>query len=299
MKPIQAIQLLLVAALWGFSFIFMRLTSPVLGPVMTALLRVTIGAGVLLIYALLTHKPLEWRRFGGWIALVGLLNSGLPFVLISFAELTLSASTSAILNATVSFWTVLIAVIWFGDAFTWQRFVGIVLGFLGVTTLVGWSPLEPGFNTVLSVMAMLVAAFSYGLAANLTKAKLQGAPPIDMVTGALLSSSLSLAPLAPFNPIRSAPDALVVVCLLALALACTVVAYLLFLPLVVNLGASRTSVVGLLVPVFALVWGAALLHETISFEKILSCATVLFGAMLVTGVQVKRFSRQTTLSMNV
>ncbi len=285
MKPFQAVQLLLVAALWGFSFIFMRVTSPVLGPVMTALLRVVIGGGTLLAYALVTQKRLEWRKYGFWIAVIGLLNSALPFVLISFAELTLSASMSAILNATVSFWTVLIAATWFGDAFTLRRFVGLALGTLGVTLLVGWSPLEPGLNTILSVLALLVAAFAYGLAANLTKAKLRGAPPIGMVTGALLTSSLCLAPLAPWNPIRSTPDAIVIVCLLALALACTALAYLIFLPLVVNLGASRTSVVGLLVPVFAVAWGAILLGEAISLEKVSSCAVILLRAVLVTGVQ--------------
>ncbi len=286
MKPTHAFQLILVAAIWGFSFIFIRVTSPVLGPVMTAFLRVVIGGGSLLAYALVTHQRLEWRRFGGWIALVGLLNSAIPFVLISFAELTLSASMSAILNATASFWTVLIAALWFGDVFTLRRFVGLALGILGVALLVGWSPLEPGLNTVLSVLALLAAAFSYGLAANLTKAKLQGASPLGMVTGALLTSSLCLAPLAPWNPIRVTPDATVIACLLALALVCTALAYLLFLPLVVRLGASRTSVVGLLVPIFGVAWGAILLGEAITLEKVLSCAVILIGAALVTGVQI-------------
>lgn len=96
---------------------------------MTAFLRVLIGGIALLAYSLATRQRLEWRRFGAWIALVGLLNSAIPFVLISFAELTLSASMSVILNATVSFWTVLIAAIWFGDKFTWQRFVGLCSAF--------------------------------------------------------------------------------------------------------------------------------------------------------------------------
>lgn len=189
MKPMQALQLLVVAALWGFSFIFIRVVSPELGPVMTAFLRVAVGGAALLGYALLARQRLEWRRFGGWVALVGLLNSALPFLLTAFAELTLSASLSAILNATASFWTVLIAALWFGDRLTLRRLLGITLGTLGVALLVGWSPLEPGLNTLLSVVAMLGAASSYGLAANLTKAKLQGAPPLGMVTGALLASS--------------------------------------------------------------------------------------------------------------
>jgi drug/metabolite transporter (DMT)-like permease len=298
MKPIQTLQLLLVAALWGSSFIFIRVAAPVFGPVMTAFLRVLIGGVALLAYSLATRQRLEWRRFGAWIALVGLLNSAIPFVLISFAELTLSASMSAILNATVSFWTVLIAAIWFGEKFTWQRFLGLMLGILGVTMLVGWSPLEPGLNTVLSVVALIGAALSYGLAANLTKAKLQGASPVGMVTGALLTSSVTLAPLTPFNPILVAPDAIAITCLLVLGLGCSALAYLLFLPLIVTLGATRTSIVGLLVPIFAVAWSAILLHETIMLEKVFSCAVILLGAMLVTGVQI-HMPRRTALRMGV
>lgn len=277
MKPLQTLQLLLVSALWGSSFIFIRVVSPELGPVLTAFLRVFIGGASLLAYALLTRQGLKWRRFGAWIALVGLLNSALPFTLIAFAELRLSASVSAILNATAPLWTVLIAALWFGEGFTPRRVAGTALGLLGVALLVGGSPLEPGFQTLLSVAALLTAAFCYGLAANLTRAKLQGAPPLGMATGALLTSSLALAPLTPLNPVHGRPGLLVVACMLALALA-----YLIFLPLVVNLGASRTSVVGSLVPVFGVVWGATLLHEALTLEKLLACGVILLGAALVT-----------------
>lgn len=282
MKPLQTLQLLLVSALWGSSFIFIRVVSPELGPVLTAFLRVFIGGASLLAYALLTRQGLKWRRFGAWTALVGLLNSALPFTLIAFAELRLSASVSAILNATAPLWTVLIAALWFGEGFTPRRVAGTALGLLGVALLVGWSPLEPGFQTLLSVAALLTAAFCYGLAANLTRAKLQGAPPLGMATGALLTSSLALAPLTPLNPVHVRPGLLVMACVLALALACSALAYLIFLPLVVNLGASRTSVVGSLVPVFGVLWGATLLHEALTLEKLLACGVILLGAALVT-----------------
>lgn len=172
--------------------------------------------------------------------------------------------------------------------------------------LVGWSPpepmrgagpLEPGLNTVLSMLALIGAALSYGLAANLTKAKLQGASPVGMVTGALLTSSVMLAPFAPFNPILTAPDATAMICLLVLGLACSALAYVLFLPLIVTLGATRTSIVGLLVPIFAVAWSAVLLHEAIRLEKVFSCAVILLGAMLVTGLQVQLPRRQSVLKM--
>ena len=161
----------------------------------------------------------------------------------------------------------------------------------------GAGPLEPGLNTVLSMLALIGAALSYGLAANLTKAKLQGASPVGMVTGALLTSSVMLAPFAPFNPILTAPDATAMICLLVLGLACSALAYVLFLPLIVTLGATRTSIVGLLVPIFAVAWSAVLLHEAIRLEKVFSCAVILLGAMLVTGLQVQLPRRQSVLKM--
>ncbi len=286
-KPLQTLQLLVVAALWGASFLFIRVTSAVLGPVMTAFLRVLIGGLTLLAYAGFRRQPLEWRRYGGWIALVGLLNSTLPFVLIAFAELRLTASMSAILNSTAPLWTVLITVIGFGDALTPRHIGGLALGIVGVALLVGWSPLEPGMTTVLSILAMLGAAFCYGLSFNLTRARLHGAPPLSIVVGSLLSSSLTLLPLTPFSPFRSVPGLTVLLCLLVLALGCTSLAYLLYFPLVVNLGATRTAAVGFLVPVFGVVWASLFLGEALTLEKLLACAVILLGAALMTGISLQ------------
>jgi drug/metabolite transporter (DMT)-like permease len=108
---------------------------------------------------------------------------------------------AAISNATISFWTVPIAAIRLGETSTRQRFIGLALGILGVTLLVGWSPLASGIDTLLAVLALIGAALGHGLAANLTKTKLQGASPVGMVTGALLIPSVTLVPFTPFYPI--------------------------------------------------------------------------------------------------
>ena len=277
-------RLLLLSAIWGSSFIFFRVISPVLGPIWTAEFRVLIAGLVLLAFALISRTELKFRQHGPWYAIVGILNSGIPFALIAFAQLKLTASMAAILNATTPMWSAIIGALFFRDAFTAWKGLGLLMGFAGVVVLVGWSPLDPGLQTVLSIGAMLLATLCYGIASNFTKAKLQGAPLWGMAVGSQLASSLALAPLMPWNPPRAEPSALVIACLLALALVCTAAAYLLYFRLILDLGAVRSSTVTLLVPIFANIWGAIFLHEAVTPEKILACAIILSGVGFVTGM---------------
>lgn len=287
MTPKDILSLLAVSALLGSSFVFNQVASPALGPVLTAFLRVLIAALGLLILVLAARQPLGWRRFGGWIALVGVLNSGLPFLLISYAQLHLTAGTAAILNTTGPLWTAVIGASLFGDAFTPRRCVGLLMGLIGVGVLVGWHPAQAASGTLTAVLAMLGATFCYGLASNLTHVKLHAAPPLGMVLGAMLTSSILLAPVAPFFPASTLPDARVIACVLALGLVCTGLAYALYLPLIVRLGGTRSASVSFLVPIFALVWSAAFLQEAITPQKGLACAIVLLGAWLILGLPLQ------------
>jgi drug/metabolite transporter (DMT)-like permease len=280
-----------LAAIWGASFMFYRVVAPVLGPIWTAETRVLIAGMVLLALALATRARLEMRQHWRWYALVGVLNSGLPFALIAFAQLKLAASLAAILNATTPLWGALISALFFGEAFSAGKGAGLILGVLGVIVLVGWSPLEPGLQTTLSILAMLGATASYGLAANLTRSHLRGAPTLGMAVGSQLASSLALLPLMPFDLPRSPPDALVIACVLALALVCSALAYVLYFRLITDLGATRALTVTFLIPIFGTLWGVVFLREHITPEKILACAIILCGAGLVTGVLGSRSAR--------
>jgi drug/metabolite transporter (DMT)-like permease len=281
-----------LAAIWGASFMFYRVVAPVLGPIWTAETRVLIAGMVLLALALATRARLEMRQHWRWYALVGVLNSGLPFALIAFAQLKLAASLAAILNATTPLWGALISALFFGEAFSAGKGAGLILGVLGVIVLVGWSPLEPGLQTTLSILAMLGATASYGLAANLTRSHLRGAPTLGMAVGSQLASSLALLPLMPFDLPRSPPDALVIACVLALALVCSALAYVLYFRLITDLGATRALTVTFLIPIFGTLWGVVFLREHITPEKILACAIILCGAGLVTGVLGSRSARE-------
>ena len=282
-------RLLLLAAIWGASFILFRVIVPVLGPVVTVELRVLIAGIALLIYAGIIRANLEWRERWPWYAVVGITNSAIPFALIAYSEVRLSASLASILNASTPLFTAILAAIFFRDPLTSRKILGLMLGFAGVVVLVGWSPLEPDLTTYLSVAAMLGATFFYGLSSNLTRLKLKGAPPLSAAVGSQLASSLALLPLVPFNLAQAAPDLTVVLCLLGLALVCTAFAYILYFRLILETGATRASTVTFIVPVFGVLWGALFLREPVGPEKILACTIILLGASLVTGLNPNSF----------
>jgi drug/metabolite transporter (DMT)-like permease len=282
-------RLLLLSAIWGASFIFFRVIVPVLGPVVTVELRVLIAGIALLIYASIIRAKLEWRERWPWYAIIGITNSAIPFALIAYSEVRLTASLASILNASTPLFTAILAAIFFRDPLTSRKILGLILGFVGVVVLVGWSPLEPDLTTYLSVAAMLGATFFYGLSSNLTRLKLRGAPPLGAAVGSQLASSLALLPLVPFNPAPATPDLTVLLCLLGLALVCTAFAYILFFRLILETGATRASTVTFIVPVFGVLWGALFLREPVGLEKILACAIILIGASLVTGLNLNSF----------
>jgi drug/metabolite transporter (DMT)-like permease len=261
----------------------------VLGAIWTAEFRTLIAGIALLGFALFTQTKLELSERWKWYSVVGVLNSGIPFALIAFAELHLSASLAAILNATSPLWSALIGAVFFSESFNSKKGAGLILGIVGVIVLVGWSPLEPGLQTVLSVAAMLGATLCYGIAANLTKAKLKGAPPLGSSVGSQFASSFALLFLMPFDLPRASPDLTVVLSLLALAVLCTAVAYILYFRLIADLGATKALTVTFLVPIFGTLWSIIFLHEPLGLEKILACAIILAGASLVTGMNLKSF----------
>jgi drug/metabolite transporter (DMT)-like permease len=284
MTLIDLQRLFTLAAVWGGSFIFFRVIVPVLGPIVTVESRVVIAGIALLIFAWISKAKLEWRERWRWYAIVGVMNSAIPFALIAFAEVRLTASLASILNASTPLFAALLAAAFFRDPLTRVKLLGLALGFGGVIVLVGWSPLEPGLMTWLSVLATLGASFFYGLASNVAKARLKGAPALGPAVGSQVASSLVLLPFVPWNPPHAAPDLTVVLCVLGLALLCTAFAYILYFRLILDLGATKASTVTFIVPIFGVLWGALFLGEPVGPEKLIACAIILAGAGLVTGV---------------
>ena len=288
MKLLDIGELLLLAALWGASFLFMRLGAAEFGPVALSALRVGLATLVLLPLLFWRGQAAVLRAHWRTIALVGVVNSALPFVLFSTAALAINAGLSSIFNATAPLWGAVIAWFWLGDRLTRARVVGLALGFAGVLWLAwdtaSFKPGEHGVSAAVAIAACLGATLCYGFAANYTKRNLSGVASLAMATGSQLAATLALALPALWWWPSVMPGATAWASVAALALLCTAVAYLLYFRLIERLGASRAITVTFLLPVFGTAWGAIFLGERLTPAMLLGCAVILLGTALTTGV---------------
>ncbi|MFC0402335.1 DMT family transporter [Paraburkholderia rhizosphaerae] len=299
MTPTNIVQLLILAALWGASFLFIRIGVADFGVAPLMALRVGIGA-LFLIVVLIARRPLRasLQTLGqrAWpLVIVGVLNSAAPFCLFAYAELTLSAGVTSVINATTPLWGAVVAFLWLKDRLSTLRTIGLAIGFAGVLMLVWDQIVAPAANglsatpatTALAAAAALGATLLYGIAASYTKRHLMGVDALTVATGTMIGATIVLLPLAiaqwPAAPITLRAWGSV----LCLGIACTGIAYMLFFHLIAVAGPARAITVTFVIPVFGILWGALFLGETVSAGMLAGCAVILVGTSLATGV-VKR-----------
>lgn len=276
-------EFVLLAALWGASFLFMRLGAAEFGAIPTAGLRVGLAALFLLPTLLVRGVWTDLRRHARPILLVGLLNSAMPFALFAFAVVHIPTGLTAILNATVPMTGALVAWLWLGERPDASRTLGLVIGFAGVALLVmgksgvdasGLSMDTPSTMPLIAMGAVMAATLCYGIGASCARKYLQGVHPLATATGSQIGATLGLAlPMAWFWP--SAPvSAGAWWAMVAVGLLCTALAYILFFHLIEQAGASKALTVTFMIPVFALFYGAAFLQETIT-AWMLGCGVII------------------------
>ena len=279
-----------LAALWGGSFVFMRYAVPALGPVPLAFARTAIAAVALLAFAIVhfSFRQFSFRqrslpdlrtRWRG-LAVVGLVNSALPFVLFCFAEQTITASTAAILNATSPFFGAMAAAIWLGEALTARKLGGMALGLTGVVVLVGWQPEPLDTATALAIAACLAAALCYGLAGVYTKRRMQGVSSNALACGSQLAAAILLVPVVPFTSVPGPVTGWVIANVVALAVASTAIAYRIYFRLIADIGPSRALTVTFLIPLFGVLWGFLFLGEAIGPNMLLGGVLIVAGTAL-------------------
>ncbi|MGB3300496.1 MAG: DMT family transporter [Phormidesmis sp.] len=301
--------LLLLAALWGGSFLFMRIAAPVLGPVWLIEIRVLLAGLALIPLLLKANAPKESKpeqaslnpiephsippdqslgakiRANLWpLIIVGALNSAFPFVLFSFASISLPAGFISVLNATSPLFGAMVAAVWLKEKLTANRIVGLVLGLAGVMVLMGWQlvAVTPAF--VMACGACLAAALMYAIAAPYIKQRLTGTSPLLIATVSQLGAALILVPALPFTVPSAFPSPMVWLSVLALALLSTSLAYPLYFLLIQNIGSTKALTVTFLVPVFAMIWGALVLQEPITRSMVFGCALILLGTAFANGL---------------
>jgi drug/metabolite transporter (DMT)-like permease len=281
MRSADLIRLLSLAAIWGASFLFMRVVAPVLGALWTAEIRVALAGLTMLLFMLTTRRAMQFRSNWKQYLVVGGLNSALPFALFAFAALSLPAGYSAILNATSPLWGALVATLALGEKLTPRKTAGLVIGIVGVTFLVRLGPAQFTSQTLIAVLAGAAAAFCYSVAAAYSKKKSSHIAAPLMATGSQLGAMLVLLPFLPLSPVRGEITPFIVVCACALALLCTAVGYFIYFRLIADLGPTKALTVTFLIPLFALLWGALFLNETVSLNTLIGCAMVVLATWLV------------------
>ena len=294
MTPVKKPWLLdyvMLGALWGSSFLFMRFATLEFGPLPTAAARVGIATLFLLPIVMLRGLLPELKQHWQKIFYLGLFNSAIPFACFSFALLAISTGLSAILNATVPMFGALIAWVWLKDKPAMLRIVGIVIGFTGIA-LLAWDkasftldPANPsGVAPGWAVLACLLACLCYGYAASFTKKYTAGISPLVIAGGSQMGATLGLCVPAALMWPAQLPGTAAWASLLVLGVACTGIAYILFFRLIASAGPQRTLTVTFLIPVFAVFYGAVFLGEIVTLWMMLCAVVIIFGTALATGL---------------
>ena len=288
MKLSHYAALLLLGAVWGASFLFIGIAAPEFGPLSLMFARVLVAGLLMLGFATLTQRgaglraTLRLRQNWRTYLIVGLFNSALPFTLIAFSELRLTASLAAILNSTTPLFTARVAAVWGSERLTGRKVWGVLLGVVGVAVLVGGAPLAINGGIILAVLASLLAALSYGTGTVYAARHITGLPSAYASTVQLLGAAVILAAPGALALPPQRPSAAAIGALVALILLSTTFAYLLYFFLLKNVGPTRTASVTFLVPVFGSVWAVLFLREPFSVWMLLGMAIILTSVGLVT-----------------
>lgn len=282
----NVLQLIFLAAIWGASFLFMRIAVNPLGPAVLIEGRVLSAAIVLTFIGLYWRKNLNLLDNKKHFFILGLMNTAVPFVLFAYASKTLTVSSLAILNSTAPIWAALIGAVWHKNTLSLPVIFGLLLGISGVGTLVGFDAITLGSDAIFPIVAGAGAAFCYGVASTYASS----APKVDAYSNAhgnMWAAVLLVIPAIAFMPATGEVTTNVVAAVLVLGVLCTAIAYLIYFNLIAKIGPSSTLSVTFLIPVFGILWGYLFLDEQVGINTFVGASLVIVGTMFVTGFSPK------------
>lgn len=287
--------LVLLSLIWGGSFLFARVAVQEIPPMTLVLARVALASLALNVFIWSTHRttkePLPWGSF----AIMGVLNNIIPFGLIFYGQQEIGAGLAAIINAMTPIWTVIIAHFATGDErFSSRKIIAVLLGFSGVIVLIGAEALGGLSTSVVAQLAVLGATVSYGCAGVFGK-RFAKTAPLQTARGQLTMSTLMMIPIAFFADLPwtlPMPSLTAIWSVVALALLCTALAYLMFFRILARAGAVNISLVTLLVPVSAILLGIVFLDEILATRHIVGMALIMISLVIMDGRLQGRFLRK-------
>lgn len=283
MRPVDILYLLGLAAIWGASFLFMRVIAPEIGPIPTAFFRVSIAAAGLLVILAMMRVSWDFQGKFKTALLLGMINSGIPATMYSVAAQVLPAGYSAIFNATTPLMGVLIGGLFFSERLTPAKVAGVCLGLFGVGILTRAGPVEFDLPLLTGALACLAATTCYGFAGFLARRWLDQRGGLDSrlsALGSMLGATVLLLPVFAWSAVTQPPASwggwTVWGSLLGLGLVCTALAYILYFRLLTSIGPVKSMTVTFMIPPFGVLWGALLLDEPLSLAH-------LYDGVLIAG----------------
>lgn len=284
MKAKDFIDLVLLAAVWGASFLFMRVAAPEFGAIALVQLRLLIAALFLLPILMLrvgfSELPQNWKP----LTMLGMLNSAIPMLLLTYSTLFVNAGYSSIFNATAPLWGALVAWIWLSERLSRVAVIGLLLGSTGVAVLAGDTQSLSNAGSTLAVIAAIGGAFFYGVGANYARRYTRHLQSMSVATGSMLFPAILLSPLTVMLWPDAPPAGRAWFALIAMGIASTGFAYILYFRLIANVGPAKAITVAYLIPAFAVFWGALFLDENVTALMIIGCLIIFLGTALVTGM---------------
>ncbi|MFH6571332.1 DMT family transporter [Aeromonas caviae] len=271
MRPSDYGRLLALAAIWGASFLFMRIAAPAFGSVNTTFLRVFFALVGLAAMLLLLRTPMQFQGKLKSIMVLGIINSGVPFLMYAVAALWLPAGYSAILNATTPLMGALIGFSFFSETLTLRKWAGVMLGLVGIGLITTTGEVDLSGQLAIGVLACLIATACYGCAGFLTRRWVTERGGLDaklVAFGSQIGAVLFLLPFFGYT--------------LAVGFLCTAFAYLLYFRLIADIGPLRSLTVTFLIPPFGILWGYLVLGETLTGGFVFGGAVVCLAVWLVT-----------------
>lgn len=289
MRPSDYGRLLALAAIWGASFLFMRIAAPAFGSVNTTFLRVFFALVGLAAMLLLLRTPMQFQGKLKSIMVLGIINSGVPFLMYAVAALWLPAGYSAILNATTPLMGALIGFSFFHETLTLRKWAGVMLGLVGIGLITTTGEVDLSGQLAIGVLACLIATACYGCAGFLTRRWVTERGGLDaklVAFGSQIGAVLFLLPF--FGYILATGPAVdwaqpgVWASVLAVGFLCTAFAYLLYFRLIADISPLRSLTVTFLIPPFGILWGYLVLGETLTGGFVFGGAVVCLAVWLVT-----------------
>jgi drug/metabolite transporter (DMT)-like permease len=284
MKFSDIVDLVALAAVWGASFLFMRIAAPEFGPIVLVEVRVFIAAlfllPIFLIRADVSELTSNWKK----LAVLSVMNSAAPFFLLTFATLSITGGFAGILNATAPIWAAMIAWVWLSDRLDLSRIIGLLIGFAGVLLLV-WNKVSLNFDgTTIAILAGILAAVLYAIGGNYTKKNMSGMNPLAIATGSMIAAAVILFPIAVYLWPSTMPSLRSWIAVIIMGIASTGVAYILYFRLIRNVGPAKAITVTYLIPAFAMLWGFIFINEKVTPIMIVGCSIIFLGTALATGM---------------